>query len=243
LNQLKSENESWGNRCAFLKIDVSDENSVEQAAAELTSQGIELNAIVNNAGIALDAPWGPKPFLPEVARNTLNTNFWGILRVCNHFTPLLKTGGRIVHVTSGAGQQNMQKMSDEKQQLMLNEELTMADLEHYAEEFISIYEAYAEKNKLLQQVEGWWLQSYGFSKACVNMMTRIQAKEYPDFLVNCCTPGFVATDMVAGYDGESQLKTIDEGADTPVWLCLGEVNASGLLFGNERKQLKFSEKY
>ena len=60
--------------------------------------------------------------------------------------------------------------------------------------------------------------AYRISKAALNAMTRILADELrgAGVLVNCCHPGWVRTDM----GGANAAKSIDEGADTPVWLAL-----------------------
>lgn len=76
----------------------------------------------------------------------------------------------------------------------------------------------SKKNK----EEGWWLQSYGFSKALVNAYTRILASQSPSLCVTACTPGFVATDMTTNYSQFDSLKTPEDGADTPAFLILGE---------------------
>ena len=36
--------------------------------------------------------------------------------------------------------------------------------------------------------------AYGFSKACANTWTLIQARMLPQHLVNACTPGFIETE-------------------------------------------------
>jgi carbonyl reductase 1 len=42
---------------------------------------------------------------------------------------------------------------------------------------------------------GWPHSGYSVSKACINAMTAVLARENPDVLINACCPGWVATDM------------------------------------------------
>lgn len=61
--------------------------------------------------------------------------------------------------------------------------------------------------------------AYRMTKTALNAMTRILAAEEfrgTGVLVNCCHPGWVRTDM----GGRGASRSIDEGADTPVWLAL-----------------------
>ena len=60
--------------------------------------------------------------------------------------------------------------------------------------------------------------AYRITKTALNAMTKILAHEFrgTGVLVNCCHPGWVRTDM----GGRGASKSIDEGADTPVWLAL-----------------------
>jgi NAD(P)-dependent dehydrogenase (short-subunit alcohol dehydrogenase family) len=59
--------------------------------------------------------------------------------------------------------------------------------------------------------------AYGVSKAALNMLTVQLAKELAGsgILVNACCPGWVRTRM----GGEDAELSVDEGADTPVWLA------------------------
>ena len=60
--------------------------------------------------------------------------------------------------------------------------------------------------------------AYRITKTALNAMTKVLADELrgTGVLVNCCHPGWVRTDM----GGKNAAKSIDEGADTPVWLAL-----------------------
>jgi hypothetical protein len=58
-----------------------------------------LDILVNNAGFAFHGDaWGE-----EVARTTVNTNYYGTKRVCEAFLPLMREGGRVVNISSTAG--------------------------------------------------------------------------------------------------------------------------------------------
>jgi NAD(P)-dependent dehydrogenase (short-subunit alcohol dehydrogenase family) len=59
--------------------------------------------------------------------------------------------------------------------------------------------------------------AYRVSKTALNALTRILTAELEDenILVNSCCPGWVRTDM----GGPNAPRSVEEGADTPVWLA------------------------
>ena len=77
---------------------------------------------------------------------------------------------------------------------------------------------------------GGWptvLSAYTVSKAAVNAYTRIAAKKYPNFRVNCVCPGFVRTDM----NNKIGILSVEEGVLCPVRLALLRHDGpSGLFF-------------
>jgi NAD(P)-dependent dehydrogenase (short-subunit alcohol dehydrogenase family) len=86
----------------FLELDITDDSSVARAAKEVSM----LDVLVNNAGIIVQGDQDVLTIRPEVVARTIATNALGALRVSQAFVPhLLKSpGGRIVNVSSGAGQ-------------------------------------------------------------------------------------------------------------------------------------------
>jgi NAD(P)-dependent dehydrogenase (short-subunit alcohol dehydrogenase family) len=92
----------------FVRIDVTDDASVQAAAAVVAAEG-GLDVLVNNAGIEprLDGNAIPKPAdeSAEDVLTTFQTNVFGLVRVTQAFVPLLQRSAEavIVNVASGLG--------------------------------------------------------------------------------------------------------------------------------------------
>lgn len=75
--------------------------------------------------------------------------------------------------------------------------------------------------------------AYRISKTSLNAVTRILAHELAEkkIHVNSICPGWVKTEM----GGDSAPRTVEQGADTIVWLATGEGKASGGFFRDRKK--------
>lgn len=101
--------------------------------------------------------------------------------------------------------------------------LTEERVEDVLREFLKDFE-----NGVLE-INGWPVRpsTAKISKAALNAYTRILAKKYPSFCINCVCPGPVKTDRSL----HPVIRSIEEGAQGPVKLALlPNGGPSGLFF-------------
>ncbi len=94
-----------GLQTAWVQLDVTDQASVDAAAAAVAKQHPVLDALVNNAGISGIWLEAGQPYPVDDMRRVFETNVFGVVRVTQAFLPLLSKSDapRIVNVTSGLG--------------------------------------------------------------------------------------------------------------------------------------------
>jgi NAD(P)-dependent dehydrogenase (short-subunit alcohol dehydrogenase family) len=91
----------------FHPLDVTDDESVGALGAYIADTHSRCDILVNNAGIALRA--SGRSVLTTALQDfevTLETNFYGPLRMCQALVPLMRKRryGRVVNLSSGMGQ-------------------------------------------------------------------------------------------------------------------------------------------
>lgn len=177
----------------LLVLDVTSDESVNQAFAKVSSEVEALDVLVNNAGIpgpGYKVGSGYIPILEETVdgiKATYEVNLFGLIRITQAFVPLIKksTEGRIVNVGSGVG--SLAQVSD--------------------------------KNFVFYQFNSL---AYFTSKTALNAATVSYAKALEEFniKVNAACPGFTAT-APTGFQGHSveigaeiitKLATLDKDA-------------------------------
>jgi carbonyl reductase 1 len=179
-----------GGRLKAIALDVTDDATIAAAAQRLRDGAIRIDALVNNAGI-YGAARGPRG-----VEHTIETNFFGPLRVTLGLLPLLRDGATITNVTSGLGA--LANLDEAHQRLLSDPALTRDALVAHVRDFVRA------------GGEGWGADAYGVSKAALNALTRLFASELAarSIRVNATCPGWVRTDM----GGRNAPRSVEEGA-------------------------------
>jgi len=179
-----------GGRLKAVELDVTSDASVATAAQKLRDGAIRIDALVNNAGI-----YGAARGDGGVAR-TIETNFFGPLRVTLGLLSLLRDGATITNVTSGLG--SLGSLDPAHRRRLADPGLVREDLVAHVQDFVR------------SGGQGWGTDAYGVSKAALNALTRVLAGELAarHIRVNATDPGWVRSDM----GGRGAPRSIEQGA-------------------------------
>ena len=214
-------------RLEVVVIDVSNDESVNNASSHVAATYKNLYGLVNNAGLGSSS---------ASYKDIIDVNYRGVKRAFEAFRPLLASGGRVVNVTSAAGPMFVNQMpAGTLRGELTSKNVTVEQLENITSEFIKTKDAGVENDVVFGDTS----KVYYFSKALANAYTIIAARENPELVVNACTPGYIATDMTRSH-WESQGKSPEEigakpvecGAYAPCSL-LFEVEGSGRYYGSD----------
>jgi carbonyl reductase 1 len=194
----------------FRLLDVASDASIEELVAGLRQQGTSLDILINNGAVALSG------FNAEVLRRTMAVNYFGAARLTDAILPLVRDGGNIVMVSSTLGE--LANYPVELRKRLLDPALPRAELDAMVSSFIEAVEHGGREY-------GWPSSAYNASKAALNALTRIYARELKprQIRVNAVCPGWVRTDM----GGPNASRTVEEGASSIVWAALLDDERSG----------------
>ena len=220
----------WAERLAVVTLDVSRDDSVEAAAAEIEARlgAQRLFGIVNNAGVGRRGA--------DMA-TVLSVNTRGPQRVCERLVSRLDPQqGRIVNVSSASGPNFVNRCSPARQRALTDPEVTWDTVTRIMDECLRL----AAGDGDFEEAGFGGGDSYGLSKACLNAYTMSLARRFPSLKVNACTPGYVETDMTRPYaearglsPAEMGMKSPAEGTRASCHLLLGPAEGTGWYFGSD----------
>ncbi|MDP9003000.1 MAG: SDR family NAD(P)-dependent oxidoreductase, partial [Myxococcota bacterium] len=196
---------SRGPREGFATLDVTRRDQIDALAANLSAGG-GIDVLVNNAGASFNG------FDAAVARQTLDTNFYGAMHLTDALLPMMRPAGRVVMVSSGMGA--LSHVHGAVRALFEDDAMTRSSLVALMQSFVSDVAAG------VHEARGWPSNAYSVSKVAMNALVRVLARELDldprRILVNAACPGWVRTHM----GGQSAPRTVEHGARTPLWLAL-----------------------
>ncbi|KAL9315044.1 hypothetical protein ACSQ67_016045 [Phaseolus vulgaris] len=223
----------------FHQLDVTHSASIHSLVEFVNTKFGRLDILVNNAAISGVNPyemegsiinWRELTQTYEMAEKCLRTNYYGAKETTEAFLPLLKLSNspRIVNVSSQAGL--LKGIANKLAKGVFDdaENLTEDRIDEVLKEFMKDFKEGSFGNK------GWptFLSAYMVSKAAMNSYTRILAKKYPNFCINCVCPGFVKTDI----NRNTGFLSVEQGAASVVRLALlPNGSPSGLFYSRQEK--------
>ncbi|KAL6715510.1 hypothetical protein ACLMJK_006471 [Lecanora helva] len=210
-------------------LDIADSTSIRDFAQTIKKDHDAVDVLINNAGVNADDEYSP-----EHVRLTLDTNVRGTLLMCQTFIPLLRKTGRIVNVSSTASSLN--NYDGEIRNRFRSSDMTFDGLEKLMQEYQKwiVFDLYEQQsaNEGTESQHGWPPRAYSVSKACVNALTAVLARENQGLVINACCPGWVDTDM-GTMVGSRPPKDQADGAKIPLRLGFGNIgNVTGRYWGN-----------
>lgn len=170
IQKIITEHPETKDNLSLLQIDVSNDASVQEAANYLKENNVQLYALVNNAGVGLNA-----------GGDILNVNFYGPKRCTDAFIDIIQE--RIVNVSSGSASMWLRNQNDDVKNLFTSKTSTFNEL----------------KNAVEQHLPSASMSGYGLSKAGLTAYTIQQSIEFPNLICTSLSPGFIQTKMTDGF--------------------------------------------
>jgi carbonyl reductase 1 len=160
----------------FHQLDLTDQESIRNTCDFISSEFGHLDVLVNNAAVCFNDPtlYGKCVYTPfeKQARISMETNFFGTLKVTQTMLPLLRKSEspRVINIASSAGRLAQLSKSPERTKLVTSPNLKLEHLVSLMNEFVDDVEAGVHQQK------GWPNTCYGMSKVGIIALSRMFAR-------------------------------------------------------------------
>ncbi len=119
-----------GFKVHFHQLDIDDPDSVKRLRDFMKEKYGGIDILVNNAAIFINTETSAEPIGVQ-AEKICRTNYWSTKNVCDTLFPLLRSGARVVNVSSAAGLLQRLPESEVKKKLKSSGKgLTVIEVNH-----------------------------------------------------------------------------------------------------------------
>lgn len=175
----------------LLRLDLSCNQSIRNAVHQIKLNfGGHIDIVINNAAI-LENEVNHKN-----ACDVFAVNYYGIKGLNDLLLPMMNKDGRMINVSSQVGPMILRQIESRLRDRYTSSSLTFQQLDEIVEEFLGSIQSQTHEQL------GYRVQSvpllYGVSKAALNSLTYIEAREWSaskSLVVVSVSPGFCSTDM------------------------------------------------
>ncbi|MFO7616306.1 MAG: SDR family oxidoreductase [Bacteroidales bacterium] len=205
------------------QLDVTDEKSMQRLFDFVQSGAGQLDVLINNAGLGTDSGGGALPGI----RRGVQKHFNGLYQMVKKSKPLLEKAG-VTFSNGGASTVPLE-------QVRHTMETNLFGPWRMAQLFIPLLLG-SDSGRIVNISSGMGQltnlsgdsPAYRMSKSSLNILTLLLARELAgtSIRVNSMCPGWVRTDM----GGPDAPRSVEEGADTAVWLATAKEIPSGRFF-------------
>lgn len=219
-------------RAKFMALDVADPSSITAWASRVAAEHGRLDVLVLNAGVL-----GRDP---AETGQSVNVNYFGVLRTVRAAEALLHPGSRVVAVSSRLGSLAAQPGEDLRATLT-DPDLAVDRLSEVMEGAVAAAEADGAAGLT---AAGWSTDPYVVSKVGVTTLMRLLGRDArpPGVAYHAACPGLTDTggntDAIKGLPG---IVPLAQGADTIMWATTlggGEGNGG---FVADRRRLDYTD--
>lgn len=99
LNKLNILHDEFGKKVTIISLDLSSKDDLQKLIPMFSENKINIAYLINNAGIG-DFFMSYKEIATEKVNETINLNCTAIVNLCNICIPFMKTGSKIINMSS-----------------------------------------------------------------------------------------------------------------------------------------------